>query len=71
MIYIKSAIAGILALTVAGFVSRATFFIKHRPDAEGTPGWDPISVMKSQIAWIINLVVFGAGFYWEFRRAAP
>jgi hypothetical protein len=70
MIYIKSTLAGIAALIIAGFLSLVFLVIKFRPTPGGTPGWDPISLMKSQIVWIVMLLVFGLAFYWEFQRAS-
>lgn len=70
MIYIKSTLAGIGALGVAALMSVVFLVIKYRPTVSGTPGWDPISLVKSQVVWIVFLLVFAIGFYWEYRRAS-
>jgi hypothetical protein len=68
MIYIKSTLAGIGALGVAALSGIVFLVIKYRPTPNGTPGWDPISLLKSQLVWVVFLLVFVAGFYWEYRK---
>jgi hypothetical protein len=36
--------------------------------AGGAWGWDPVAFAKSPLCWLIVLIVFVAGFAWEFRR---
>jgi hypothetical protein len=70
MIYIKSTLAGIGALGITVLMSVGFLVIKYRPTVSGTSGWDPISLLKSQVVWIVLLSIFAVGFYWEYRRAS-
>jgi hypothetical protein len=75
MIYIKSALAGLLAVA-AGAVALPMLVIVGiviysaiHSSQEGSVGWDPISLIHP--SWpILTLIVvcFTAGFFWEFRR---
>ena len=74
MLYLKSVIAGIVALVIASVVLPTLvilFFsaltVRHRG---GTAiGFDPVSIARSSpTVWLIGLIVFAAGFYWEYRR---
>lgn len=76
MIYLKSAIAGLVALVVIpmlliGLLVGGAFiyFATHPPKGEGSIGWDPISLYHAQpYVWCIPLLSFLAGFIWEYRR---
>jgi len=75
MILIKSIFAGLVLLIVTAVFSLVaaiiafTVFVERQ---EGTAvGIDPISVMRNApILWVVGLVVFLLGFFWEFRRAS-
>ncbi|MGA8150797.1 MAG: hypothetical protein WB952_07600 [Terriglobales bacterium] len=86
MIYLKSVVAGmiavfagIVALIVAVFLTlfAATLYMSNKyPTANETQiGWDPVSLVK-QAPWVgvllglVPLGIFLAGFFWEFRRAS-
>ncbi|PYX28542.1 MAG: hypothetical protein DMG80_16310 [Acidobacteria bacterium] len=72
MVLVKSALAGLLAL-IAAFVVLLTlvmlglFSYSTFHQAEGSVGWDPIS-LKSPITLVVAVLIFCAGFFWEFRR---
>ena len=70
MVYVKGVIAGIVSLVAAGLLSLVIIFIRYRPTASGTPGWDPISLAKSPILWFMVLLIFCLGFYLEIRKAS-
>lgn len=80
MIYLKSVFAGIATLLISvllvavGLIVVSVLF-HNSSSAEGARrgvvGWDVGSMMRySIIPWLIILIIFGAGFYWEFRRAS-
>jgi hypothetical protein len=80
MIYLKSFLAGtvtllISALLIPGCMMVTAILFHKSSSAEGkrraVVGWDVVSIMRnSLIPWLMMLVVFGAGFYWEFRSAS-
>jgi hypothetical protein len=75
MIFLKSILAGLLSLVVAGILalSYVIFKLARLPRAEGEAvGLDPVSMAKSwaksPLAWIIGVAAFALGSYWEYRR---
>jgi hypothetical protein len=67
MTYLKSTIAGILALfVVAVLVPTILFFTLRVFNGRGpqTIYWN----LKSPLVWLLAIIVFSAGFFWEFRR---
>ena len=76
MIYLKSALAGLLAVValtvvlpirvIAGIVIYTAI---HSPQ-EGSMGWDPISLVHQSPLPIVALMIvcFAGGFFWEFRK---
>jgi uncharacterized BrkB/YihY/UPF0761 family membrane protein len=72
MIFVKSTLAGFLAL-IAAFVVLlilvvlGLFIYSMFHQTEGSVGWDPIS-LKSPITLVLAVLIFCAGFFWEFRR---
>ena len=72
MIYIKSLIAGIIAVMIATvltvLVVGACISITNKPKEGEGIGWDPISFVRNSTGRIIIVVSFLAGFIWEFRR---
>jgi uncharacterized BrkB/YihY/UPF0761 family membrane protein len=74
MIYLKSIMAGVVAalslmvLLFVGIVIRLWVSASKEQGAKAI-GWDPISLIRPGPLLII-LVVFVAGFLWEFRRVA-
>ena len=76
MIYIKSLVAGITAVVIATLLSPFLMglyvYIIYKPKENEAIGWDPISFAHRPSAWLIIavIVIFMAGFVWEFRRAA-
>ncbi len=79
MIYVKSALAGLLAIVIALAllpviaICGLMLYAWTHPQPEGSSvGWDPISLTKQSpllpLAFI--LIVFASGFIWEFRRLA-
>lgn len=81
MVYFKSLLVGIVALVLAvplvTFILATvfSFFRKVPPGSNDTSiSWDlRMLVLNSPISWIFwaaAIVIFGVGFYWEFRRAS-
>ncbi|MGE0405243.1 MAG: hypothetical protein AB7O65_03010 [Candidatus Korobacteraceae bacterium] len=74
MIYLKSTVSGLLAVLIiviaSPFVMLPLGILLHRKEnGEGAIGWDPLSwLLSSFVPWLILLMVFAAGFFWEFRR---
>jgi len=73
MLYLRSVVAGIVALVIASvvlpIVGILLLTLMARPRAGTTIGFDPISIAKSSpTVWLIGLIVFVSGFYWEYRR---
>jgi hypothetical protein len=74
MIYLKSAIAGILAVMATALLIYTTFtllliiLIARRNANAGfdRPHWHLRT--ESPAFWILVLIVFAVGFLWEFRR---
>jgi hypothetical protein len=70
MIYVKSVLAGLLAVFVASILILlaviAYMSIVYNVGG-GSIGWDPIS-LTSPFTWLVNLAIFFGGFFWEFRR---
>lgn len=79
MVYLKSFLAGIVALILSVFlipIGLGIFFTVGRilrPTAMtgGEIGWDLRSFFATSIIpWIVVITIFCLGFYWEFRRAS-
>jgi hypothetical protein len=85
MIYLKSVVAGIVAvfaaivaLIVVIFLTLlgATLYMSIKYPADNqVVGWDPISLVKHApwlglLLGLLPLGIFLAGFFWEFRRAS-
>jgi hypothetical protein len=77
MIYVKSALAGLLAVAVATIVLPMLVIVGiviyngFHSSQEGLVGWDPISLShRSPLLIVVALLVvcFASGFLWEFRR---
>ena len=75
MIYVKSLLAGITALLVASVLYFYIYYVfLIRPTLPKLPpgttvGLD-IRIFELRLFWLIALLSFSIGFYWEFRRAA-
>jgi hypothetical protein len=75
MLYFKSVLAGIAAIIVAEFIVIAgaitlLFVIASRRPAgeEGGIGWDPVAFGRTTPGWIILVLAFIVGFWWQYRR---
>lgn len=74
MILLKSMFAGLLALFVAAIVLPMSVCVYitwtvHPRHNEASIGFDPISMARSSPSvWIIAVLVFGLGFYLQYRR---
>ena len=75
MLYVKSLLAGIAALLIAAVLYFSIYYaVLIRPTLPKVPpgttvGLD-IQIFKLRLFWLIALLSFAIGFYWEFRRAA-
>jgi len=72
MILRKCIFAGLLALVIAAYVLPITVSVylswtSHLGDNEAI-GFDPVAAIRSPSVWIIAVLVFGLGFYLEYRR---
>jgi hypothetical protein len=83
MIYVKSVLAGLLALIVVPIcvlvilvVGMVVYYaLVHPTPGEGSIGWDPISISISifrvnPMFWSVPVLIFLMGFIWEYRRLA-
>jgi small-conductance mechanosensitive channel len=75
VIYLKSALVGLAAIVIAELVvivagiTALVVIASRRPSgSEGWIGWDPISFARTPAGWIILVVAFVTGFWWEHRR---
>jgi hypothetical protein len=73
MVYLKSAIAGILAVATTALLiyvilTFVIILVAHKSANEGfdLPHWQVHT--ESPAFWIVVVIVFAAGFLWEFRR---
>ncbi|MGO9404633.1 MAG: hypothetical protein ACLPVW_14315 [Terriglobales bacterium] len=74
----KSILAGLLALIVVPVcllvivvVGTLTYALVHPTPGEGSIGWDPISLWRTDpIVWFTPVLTFLIGFIWEYRRLA-
>lgn len=78
MIYVKSFLAGLAALLLAAVLLAvgltAVNFLHPAPPQGNDKAiqWDFFEVLdfRSWHSWLPALIIFGLGFYWEFRRAS-
>ena len=75
MIYVKSLLAGIIALLVASVLYFYVYYVflirptlPKLPPGEGI-GLD-VRILNLPLFSLLALLSFAIGFYWEFRRAA-
>jgi uncharacterized BrkB/YihY/UPF0761 family membrane protein len=74
MIILKSLAAGLLAvfataITITILAIVAVLALSAGNHGEDTSiGWDPVAFARAPLAWIIFLLAFAAGFYWQYRR---
>jgi hypothetical protein len=73
MVYVKSVLAGMAVLLVAFILSVFAYaWVVVLPKARATgmaAGLDVRAVLTRPFFWLIAILAFGIGFYWEFRRA--
>ena len=72
MIYLKSALAGLVAVFAAAILTVIVVVIylsiASRSSETGAVGWDPISLARP-LPWLgLVLGIFLVGFFWEFFR---
>jgi hypothetical protein len=76
LVYLKSVLAGLAALAVSailvvGVLALALFAVSRR---SGSVGIGAVSVgISDGLLWLFGLggvLIFAAGFWWEFRRAS-
>jgi hypothetical protein len=72
MIYFKSVLVGILALVVSIVVLASIWYVGLQVWIRlrgGRSHFYSISIsLSSPLLWGSVLLIFGAGFYWEYRR---
>jgi len=73
MAFVKSVLAGIVVLFVACVLSvfaYAWVVLSKAQAASTAVGLDVRAVFARPFFWLIAILAFAIGFYWEFRRAA-
>jgi uncharacterized BrkB/YihY/UPF0761 family membrane protein len=74
MIILKSLAVGLLAvlataMTITILVVVALLALSAGNHSDDTSiGWDPVAFARAPLAWIIFLLAFAGGFYWQYRR---
>ena len=74
MILVKSILAGLVALILTAIVllvgAVVVLMVRFKPRHGQTIGIDPVGIVVSfPLLWIIAVIAFALGFYWEYRRA--
>lgn len=80
MVFLKSIMVGIATMVSAAICSGIAVIIvlsfksRNLPEGEAI-GWDPVSLLRSSptawLIWLILLISFALGFWWEYRKAKP
>ena len=72
MIYVKSTLAGILAVFVFAVIGLILFsmWLSRGLPSDTHIGIDVVSLAKQWKTQLLMLLVFAAGFYWELKRAS-
>jgi len=77
MLYVKSILAGLVTLFLSAllFIAVQLFRVLRIAREEmamtsGEVGIDVVSLFKSPRSWIVALIAFAIGFWWQFRRAS-
>ena len=77
MLYVKSIVAGLVTLFVSAllFITIQLFLLlriarKEIANTAGEVGIDVVSLFKAPRFWIVALIAFAVGFWWQFRRAS-
>lgn len=73
-IYLKSAVAGTVAaigsaVIICIVVVITLIGISGRAEDGTSYGWDPVVFARTPLAWVILLLAFAVGFYWQFHRS--
>jgi hypothetical protein len=74
MVYVKSILVGTATFFVSivvllVFTMRAALKLLP-PGSQGEVGVDVVSLAKTPRFWIVAIVGFGIGFWWQFRRSS-
>ena len=70
MLYVKSILVGAATLLVATvlFIVILLLVVSRKTGASEV-GVDVVSLIRSSpLFWLVALIGFGVGFYWQFRR---
>lgn len=79
MIYFRSFLTGLAATVIAEILVIVAgiailFIVPGQPRNSDTDfvfvGWDPVSFARTPACWMILVLAFVAGFWWEHRRLA-
>ena len=68
MIYLKSVVVGLLVVFLGAVVVAATILIRIWTAHSGV--FTMALNLRSPFLWGVLLLIFGAGFYWEYRRTS-
>ncbi|HSK43655.1 MAG TPA: hypothetical protein VLA83_07190 [Candidatus Binatia bacterium] len=72
-IYLKSAVAGLIAVMVAlvaavGAAIVSVIVMSRRASEDTSIGWDPVAFARDPVPWVVMSLVFVVGFWWKYRR---
>ena len=75
MVFLKSIVVGVATIVSAAICAGIAVIIvlafksRNLPDGQ-TFQWDPVSLLRtSSTAWMVLLLSFALGFWWEYRKA--
>ena len=68
MVWLKSLVAGVAGVMLVVILGVFTIPLVLRFRTGQTVAWDPISVIRHTVAWVILGLGFLVGFLWEYRR---
>ena len=68
MIWVKSALVGVLFLFGCVLVSVFAFPVILSLKGRREVGWDPTQIIRSPLVLVVLAVMFMAGFCWEYHR---
>ena len=71
MIWVKSFFCGVLGILIVLILSVFLIPFTLKLKTGELVAWDPISVLKHSMTWVILAAAFALGFALEYRHASP
>jgi hypothetical protein len=77
MIYVRCVVFGLFAVVLSAIVGgmlnlvrRIISYLVTRPSGGFEMSWDLAALLERPYLWILEFIIFAAGFYWEYRRVS-